>query len=272
MEGTPKKKDNIRALAGTIAFHAVLLVCFLLFGLSTPLPLPEEEGVLVTLGYEDEGTGEFQPLSATPPAPDSRPSVPQSPAEEVVAQETEESVYLPSETQAPPAERPRPESPRAETTSAAVETAPERPVEEPAQAVDPRAIFPGSDQRSTERQQQGETGDPGNQGRPEGAINGEGFEGAGQGGVEYSLTGRRHTSIPIPEYTTQAQGRVVVSITVNRQGQVVRAAAGARGTTTSDQTLWRLAEGAARRARFDVKLDAPEEQTGTITYNFIRLN
>lgn len=271
MEET-RKKDNLRALIGTAVFHAVLLVLFLLFGLSTPLPLPEEEGVLVTLGYVDMGTGDIQPLSARPPAPDSRPSVPLSPAEQVVTQDTEESVHMPSETTAPPAERTRPESPRTETARPPVETAPERPVEEPARQVDPRAIFPGADQRSTERQQQGETGDPGNQGRPEGAIAGEGFDGVGQGGIEYSLTGRRHTSIPVPEYTTQAQGRVVVSITVNRQGQVVRAAAGARGTTTSDQTLWRLAEEAARRARFDVKLDAPQEQTGTITYNFIRLN
>jgi TonB family protein len=266
-----RKKDNTRALIGTVVFHTILLACLLLFGLSTPLPLPEEEGVLVALGYVDAGTGEAQPLTATPPVPESRPSTPASAAEEIVTQQTEESVTLPSDVPSPRTETTRPESERREPVQEAVEAAPERPVEEPPRpTVDQRALFPGADQRSTEAQNQGDTGSAGNQGRPEGAIDGEGAMGVGQGGVEYTLTGRRHTSIPIPEYTTQAQGRVVVSITVNRQGEVTRALAGARGTTTSDQTLWRLAESAARRARFDVKLDAPQEQTGTITYHFIR--
>ena len=271
MEET-RKKDRIQALVGTIIFHVVLAVCFLLFGLSTPLPLPEEEGVLVTLGYGDEGTGFTQPLAATPPSPASQPSQPASEVEDVASQEVDESVYIPSEPEQPRAEPPSPESTRRQPTPETTQASPEPEPEEPRQQVDQRALFPGADQRSTERQDQGQTGSPGNQGRPEGAIDGEGFEGVGQGGVEFSLTGRRANFLPIPDYTAQAQGRVVVTIIVNRQGQVVRATAGARGTTTSNQTLWRLAEDAARRARFDVSVNAPQEQTGTITYNFIRLN
>lgn len=270
----PKQKDHSRALAGTIIFHGVLAVLFVFFGLSTPLPLPEEEGVLVTLGYMDQGTGITQPLAATPPVPASQPSVRSTEQEEVVTQQHEESVRLPSTPSTPRPEPPRPESERREPIPEQTETTP-RPQPEPEPPrpqVDQRALFPGSDQRSTERQDQGETATAGNQGRPEGAIDGEGFSGVGQGGVEFSLTGRRANYLPIPEYTAQAQGRVVVTIIVNRQGQVVRATAGARGTTTSNQTLWRLAEDAARRARFDLATTAPEEQTGTITYNFIRLN
>ncbi len=263
-------------MAGTILFHGALVVLFFLFGLSTPLPLPEEEGVLVTLGYMDEGTGVTQPLASRPPVPASQPSVPTAEQEEVVTQQHEESVRLPSEPSTPRPEPPRPEPVRSEPTPDQTETTPqpepEPEPEPPRQQVDQRALFPGSDQRSTERQDQGETASAGNQGRPEGAIDGEGFAGVGQGGVEFSLTGRKANYLPLPEYTAQAQGRVVVTIIVNRQGQVVRATAGARGTTTSNQTLWRLAEDAARRARFDVATNAPEEQTGTITYNFIRLN
>ncbi len=272
MEET-NKKDRIRALAGTIIFHAVLLVCFLFFGLSTPLPLPEEEGVIVNLGYEVEGMGSTQPLRATPPAPESAPSTPAPSPEEIVTQSTEETVSLPDAPASPEPEPPRPESPREEPTPAPEETAEDTPEEEPQPQVDPRALFPGADQRSTDRQNQGETGDPGDQGQPDGTPDGETYDGTGRGGgVEFSLAGRSANYLPIPEYTEQAQGRVVVSITVNRQGQVTRASAGARGSTTSNQTLWRLAEDAARRARFDMKLNAPHEQTGTITYNFIRLN
>jgi TonB family protein len=254
------RKDNQRALIGTIIFHVVLLVLFFLWGLRTPLPLPEEEGVLVALGYTNQGMGDMIPLSGSPPVPTPAQQVPVQ--EEVVTQSTQESVAIPQTTP-----RPRPQQP----TPAQQQPTQQPPPEEPRPQVDPRALFPGTDERSTTSQSQGTTGQPGSQGSPTGAAGGSG-DGVGQGGVSYNLTGRRPNQLPIPSYDTQAQGRVVVSITVDRQGRVTRATAGARGTTTTDPTLWRLAVDAARRARFDVQLDAPEEQTGTITYNFIRQN
>ena len=271
MENT-QKKDRLTAVLTTALFHGVLLLCFLLFGLSTPLPLPEEEGVLVSLGFDDFGMGETQPLTASPPVVAAQPSVPATQAEEVVTQEVEESVHIPDRVVRPRQEPPRPEATPREPTPQAAATTPAPEPERPQPQVDQRALFPGSDQRSTASQQQGQTGTPGSQGRPEGAIDGEGSQGAGQGGVEFNLSGRRANSLPLPNYTSSAQGRVVVDIIVNRQGQVVRATAGARGTTTSNQELWRQAEEAARRARFDVSVNAPEEQRGTITYSFIRQN
>lgn len=266
------RKDRNRAILGTIIFHAVLVLCFLLFGLSTPLPLPEEHGVIVSLGYFDEGMGQAQPLSASPPVPQSPPSRPVQQPDQVVTQRTQESVALPEETAARISDRELPESERHD-----IMPEPEEAVEIPEAEVvpqpDPRALFPGRDQRATDRQDHGETEIAGNQGRPEGVIGADDPWGAGAGnGIEVNLTDRRPNFLPRPEYTTLSTGRVVVQITVNRQGQVIRATAGARGTTTTDRTLHRHAEEAARRARFDVKPDAPEEQTGTITYNFIRLN
>lgn len=266
------KKDHIRALVGTMIFHVVLALLFLLFGLSTPLPLPEEEGVLVALGYTDAGQGRVQPLVSSPPLPRQETAPPSSAPEEIVTQQTEESVRLPDATPKPVPERQDPESPQRETQPVP-ETPVEKPREEPQPQVDPRALFPGVDQRTTSRQAQGDTTGQGNQGQREGVVDAENFQGIGQGqGVTFSLSNRRANLLPVPEYTTQAQGRVVVNITVNRQGQVTRATAGGRGSTTTDRNLYRLAEEAARRARFDVQQNAPEEQTGTITYNFIRLN
>jgi colicin import membrane protein len=273
MEETKKKIDS-KALAGTIIFHAVLLLCFLFFGLSTPLPLPEEEGVLVNLGYTNQGMGQRQPLTASPPPPQPQPAQSSRPAEQIATQNTEESIALPDSRREEPQrqQRENTQQPRPQPQPAQ-ETVQQQPQPEPQPQVDQRALFPGRDRRTTESQNQGETGQPGNQGRPDGSTDGTSFTGGGQGsGVDFSLTGRRANYLPIPDYTSQAQGRVVVAITVNRNGEVIRVSAGARGTTTSDQTLWRLAEDAARRARFDVKNDAPHEQTGTITYNFIRLN
>ncbi len=266
-------KDRNRALAGTIIFHMVLVLCFLFFGLSTPLPLPEEHGVLVSLGYFEDGTGQAQPLASTPPVPQSPPSSPPPEPERIVTQDTQESVALPDEISETESERDLPESVLQDPVPEPVEVAEEVVEEEPEPQVDPRAMFPGRDERSTDRRDQGETDRSGDQGRPEGAIGANDYAGVGPGeGIEYTLTGRRANYLPLPDYTTLSTGRVVVSITVNRQGQVIRATAGARGTTTTDRTLHHQAEEAARKARFDLKSDAPEEQTGTITYNFIRLN
>jgi len=268
----PKKKYDNKAIAGTVMFHLALLLLAIFFGLSTPLPLPEEEGVLVNLGYMDEGTGTRQPLTASPPPPQPQPSQAVPEAEDIVTQDTEESIAIPDSPRPQP-ERPRPEEPVREPTQPQPETAQQQPEPEPEPQVDPRAMFPGRDRRTTETQTQGETGQTGTQGRPDGTTDGTAYQGGGQGsGIEFSLTGRRANYLPLPDYTTQSQGRVVVSIRVNRDGLVTRAEAGVRGTTTTDRVLWRAAEEAAKKARFDVKNDAPHEQTGTITYNFIRLN
>ncbi|TVR39760.1 MAG: hypothetical protein EA394_09190 [Bacteroidia bacterium] len=266
-------KDKRRALAGTIIFHVLLLLCFIFFGLSTPLPLPEEHGVLVVRGYMEEGRGDRQPLAAPPPEPRPAPAAPRADPDRVVTQQTQDAPALPDEVADRPDEREIPEAPRIERTPEPEQAAEQEVEEEPPPQVDPRALFPGSDQRSTDQRDRGETTERGNAGRPEGVVGAESVEGIGAGnGPEYSLAGRRANFLPLPEYTTQATGRVVVQITVNRQGQVVRAVAGVRGSTTTDQNLYRLAEEAARRARFDLRTDAPEEQIGTITYNFIRLN
>lgn len=267
-----QNKDRNRALIGTVIFHAVLVVFFVLFGMSTPLPLPEEHGVLVALGYWDEGRGDAQPFAAPQPVP-SPPSTPAQEPDRTVTQDTYESVALPEEVADHDTSEDLPESERHDPTPLPEETLVEEIEEEPAPEVDPRALFPGRDQQSTDRQDEGETADAGDQGRPEGAVRANQYDGAGPAdGIEFSLTGRSANYLPLPEYTTLATGRVVVQITVNRQGQVIRATAGARGTTTTDRILHRHAEEAARRARFSTKADAPEEQTGTITYNFIRLN
>lgn len=75
-------------------------------------------------------------------------------------------------------------------------------------------------------------------------------------------------SLPIPTYTVQKAGKVVVRITVNRNGKVTSAIPGYEGTTVQDHTLWEEAKKAALSASFNVSNTAPESQEGTITYIF----
>jgi len=72
----------------------------------------------------------------------------------------------------------------------------------------------------------------------------------------------------VPSYTVQKSGRVVVKITVDRNGKVTTAIPGYQGTTVTDKTLWAAAKEAALKATFNISETAPASQEGTITYIF----
>ncbi|PZR21443.1 MAG: hypothetical protein DI539_08030 [Flavobacterium psychrophilum] len=96
-----------------------------------------------------------------------------------------------------------------------------------------------------------------------------GGSGAGRGtGVgNYKLDGRRNLNTPKPQYRCNEEGTVVVQITVNRAGKVIKAER-FRGTTNTAQCLFDQAKAAAFDTKFDSSDSAPETQVGTIIYNF----
>ena len=94
-------------------------------------------------------------------------------------------------------------------------------------------------------------------------------EGRTEGNANAHLQGRQVLgTLPLPAYSTQLEGIVVVQIKVNQYGEVTEAIAGAEGTTVTDKTLWTAARNAALKAHFNQKADAPAVQLGTITYKF----
>lgn len=259
-------KDRRAALIGTILFHGILLVGMLFLGFTTPLPLPGEEGVVVDLGYSDQGMGNIQPETPPPTSTPKPTSQEPQPEEEIVTQATEESISLPEKPKEKPQNEVRDPDPEPEKE-------PEKEEPEP-QKVDPRAMYPGKQDGNSSQGSQGETGQPGDQGKPTGTAGAGNYDGQGGAGdgISFSLGGRKADHLPKPSSTFSESGTVVVSIWVNRYGKVTKAIAGARGTTTASPVLRRLAEEAAKRAKFNAKMDAPEEQRGTITYHFLIKN
>lgn len=55
---------------------------------------------------------------------------------------------------------------------------------------------------------------------------------------------------------------------VGRQGQVTYARAGVKGTTISSRTLLEKCERAVLAAKVNALQNAPDSQTGVITFNF----
>ncbi|MCQ2236580.1 MAG: TonB family protein, partial [Bacteroidales bacterium] len=117
---------------------------------------------------------------------------------------------------------------------------------------------------------QGNTTGVGNQGSLTGGAGngtGSGNQGSGTGSVD--LAGRTlQGALPKPVYTIQEQGNVVVEIHVDKQGVVKSANVISKGTTVQNKQLWAVAVEAAKKAKFDRKVDAAVEQVGTITYRF----
>lgn len=117
----------------------------------------------------------------------------------------------------------------------------------------------------------GNTAFSGNQGSVNGDTNSNSTEGSGLGNSDnsFALEGRGLTgALPEPKYNVEEEGTVVVEITVDRNGTVVGATPILSGSNTQNTDLWRVAKEAALKARFSINQNAPEKQTGYITYHF----
>ena len=284
-----EKKNRIKAILGTILFHIGLIILLLFLALRTPLPLPGEEGVLVNLGTDETGMGLDQQEEPAPAEPVVKPT----PA----AQETEEEEYLVQDIEEAPAIKEKKAEVKKKEPEKVIPQPEPVPVKEvitepePKPQPNPKAMYPGKGTTTAQGGQEGQTGQPGDQGQPGGTPgssvytgqgDGSGTEtgsgtGTGQGdgpgdGISYSLGGRGKLLLHIPSYDSKEQGKVVVTIKVNKEGIVTSAVAGAKGTNVSDQALWQLAKNAALRSSFVADTNAPDIQVGTITYNFIRQN
>ncbi len=91
--------------------------------------------------------------------------------------------------------------------------------------------------------------------------------GNGSGG-DYNLIGRIPLRRPVPAYLCRKEGRVVVAIKVDRNGKVIEAIAGAKGSTTTESCLLEQAKKAALKTKWQAAANAPEKQVGKIIYNF----
>lgn len=107
-------KKHRRGIIGTLFFHVVILLMLIFMGFFTPLPFPEEEGILVNFGNNNQGLGAAEPRpqqrvpeqtpppqqveEQTPPPPQTNVtppvSEPQTANEELMTQDYEETVAI----------------------------------------------------------------------------------------------------------------------------------------------------------------------------------
>jgi outer membrane biosynthesis protein TonB len=263
-----------KGITGTVIFHTILFILVLIFGFSTPLPLPGEKGILINFGDTKTGFGSTEPALAEPVRRDKREQ-PAPPAETQKVQ-SEKILMTQDYEEAPslPVKKETTQQKKKETVKETVKPVEqprkeEKPVEEPRKA-DPRALYTGKNISSKSAGSEGDNEPGGNQGSPDGDVNSQSRIGGpfGGNGPGFSLEGRDGVYVPYPSLDYRRQGVVVVEILVDRNGNVVSAREGVKGSTTMDVTLLRLAKEAALKSRFSSKADAPVHQKGTITYYF----
>ena len=143
------------------------------------------------------------------------------------------------------------------------------PDPKPKKEIDRRALFRTADNKTNKDTLAQQTAEKVTESLKAGHAQGNTLTGDTSGHPNAKLEGRTVVgSLPKPQYNVQKAGRVVVTISVDRYGNVQTAQPGAEGTNVTDSELWTAARKAAMNTHFNTSADAPEKQYGTITYIF----
>lgn len=246
-------KNRRKAIIGTVLFHIGLLLCFIFMGLTYQIPPPPEEGITINFGYQDFGSGSEQAEQIVE-------------EQEITPQEIVNNNPVVEDISTQDIE----ETPTTKLKEQLEEPKEVKKIEEkkPEPVVNTKALYPGKKQNNSNSQ--GISEGQGDQGSQDGDPNSNAYTGGGIGtnGIAYQLGGRTIAEIKKPNYDSQQQGKVVVTIRVDRNGKVISATPGAKGSTTTNAYLYSKAKEAALKTTFEANTTAPEIQVGTIIYNF----
>ena len=291
------KKDKIISLCITIAVHVLIILLLVFLGFKYQAP-EEESGVLLMAGEVELSSGNESarldasdiveptpaPEPAAEPAPAPEPAVPEpAPEQPLIAQNIEDAPALAAEKkkkeEAKRAEDARLKAEAEAKAKAKAEEEAKRKAEEEAKRKAEEEARRKAEEEARKRAAAqnlvtgafGKNSGTGNTANgTQGSVNGNNTTGASRGNAgygDYDLGGRGLVgSLPKPTFNVNANGKVVVKITVNGNGQVI-AAEPTSGTTISNQTVRSAAVEAAKKARFAVK-EGAGNVTGTITYYF----
>lgn len=277
-------ENKRKGLIASIVVHLIMLFIFIFFGLSYLEPKPEE-GIAINLGYMEEGMANPNPVVKTqaqntpPPPPPTTTQSSNEDVEDVVTQETVESVSInegDKEEKKPEKEEDTPvekevEKPQEEETTKPVETVEEQPKEPEPPKPDAKvnnALSDLFDNQNNSNNSAGENDKPGQAGEVDGKPNSPNFsnpDGMGSRGEGYYLNGRTNLNAP-KKYPCLAQGKVVVQIWVDPQGKTVRAAPGKKGSTTTDECLMKIAYESAMETQWSSNPNIGDLQVGYIVF------
>lgn len=284
-------KNERKSMAISVAIHALLLLLFLFFVIKAPDEIPQNEGVLIDFGNSKTGLGsnnksiepvadqsqnepeesEQKPVEATKAEtkPQTKPNV----ADEVVTAKNAETPSIKVDPKKVEEQKKKEEEAR---KKAIEEEQKKKELEEQKRKEEEFKKF--KEQMDKGFSKTGSTGEGenkpgGNQGVLDGTPgapknDGPSSTGLGNKGIGYDLSGRKIVKLPTVQDASQKVGTVVVTIKVDKLGNVVSAKYTSKGSTTTDAYLIGISEKAALQAKFDSNLNAADEQWGTMTFTY----
>jgi TonB family protein len=256
-------------IIGTVLLHSIVLLILLFAYISLSKPVTSEGGILINFGDVESALGPSEP-EINPPAKEAA-----APASQPRSADAEEGMLTQDFEEAPAIKKPaeKKKEVKKPETKPVVKPAPSKSTTPATPTVNKKAIY---SKKSSTGQSTTTTGSSegiykgtGNMGSPEGTPESDNYsKGLGGNGPGFDLRGRSSVHLSEPAFNVMKEGKVVVEITVNRDGKVISASPGFKGSTLVDNTLYAAAKKAAMESKFNVKNDAPEIQIGTITYHF----
>ncbi|MDT0607865.1 energy transducer TonB [Croceitalea rosinachiae] len=283
----------------TTLLLSVLLLLLFYIGL-TYLDPPEESGIAVNFGTMDFGSGNKQPKQKIKSEPLDIPKPPEEkkevqeevkevveekiaeekelkeqPTEKVLTQESEESIKIRQQKEA---------KRRADAAAAIAKAEADRKAQEEREAEERLkreqeakkkkldAMMGGIGKSDgTESGSEGDDNQVGDKGQPSGnpyATTYYGAPGSGSGTGGYGLNGRSLVTKGKVQQECNEDGRVVVKIVVDRNGKVIKATPGVKGTTNNAPCLLEPARKTAFMHKWNLDANAPSKQVGFVVVNF----
>ena len=259
----------------------VVILLLLLFVVGPPyMDPPLEYGVAVNFGNSEMGSGEIQPTEPvkseikdiktelTKVEEIKKETNTNSKAEDILTEESPESIAIKKAKEAEL--KAKLEADRKLQQQREAEERRRKEEQDKKEKLD--ALIGGVS--NSEGTQSGGEG-PDKTGGDKGQLDGDpyapsyfGGSGPGKGGVGYGLNGRGSASFKTYEQQCNEYGLVVVKIEVNRQGNVVNAEPGVKGTTNTDPCLLEPAKKIALSHKWPSDSKAPERQVGFVSINF----
>lgn len=284
-----KTKHEKKSFFITTGIYILFILLMFFFGLKYLDP-PEERGIAINFGTTEVGSGDIQPDAPvkTSPQPTSTPppqeveetSTTEDIQEDVVTQDTEEAPVIKKEEKVVKETKEDPKPPKEKEQEKVEETQPEpTPEPEPVKEQKPEksvtdameSLMNGPENDGKAEDGEGNDNQTGDKGDPDGDPNAKNYYGTGKGldgDGNYRLGGRKALSKKKIIQDCNESGEVVVRIEVNRNGDVIKATPGAKGTTNSSSCLLDPAKRAALATKFNSDSKAPSTQVGFITYVF----
>ncbi|NJB72843.1 outer membrane biosynthesis protein TonB [Saonia flava] len=279
----------------TTILLSVLLLLLFYIGLTYMDP-PIENGISVNFGTTDFGSGRVQPKEKIQSQPNNTPIEPapqeekieevqedvpeevvekEQPSEKVLTQDSEESIKIKQQQEAKRKVDAAAKKAKAEAERKAQE---KRDAEEKlrqeqeAKKNNLDALMGGLNKSNgTASGSEGDDNKAGDKGQPDGdpyATSYYGSPGSGSGTGGYGLNGRSLVSKGKVQQECNEEGRVVVKIVVDKNGKVVSATPGVRGTTNNSVCLLEPAKKTAFLHKWNLDSNAPSQQVGFVVVNF----